>query len=452
MKTASAQLGRVLPGPIQVAEGAHQTDLKHWHAAVGPAHEFGLFLINTTGGPDMFSIGGGPGRPGDVPRGVLTAVSMLHSFSAANLADPRTLAARWLANGAYVYFGSVQEPFLPAFRPPGLVSELIAADVPLVAALRQTELEPFGFPWRLIYLGDPLYRAGRGPHESTALAGGAKKDESKNSTQSGRRRSWWSGGTAAAQAPALAEVDRIDAGQWAKAAAAHELLPVVPVVAIDETTNPPVGINEEGYDTEKLQAALDAAVAEAAAVSPTRRTAAGRQAGGERQAGSAKHGTDWRTVLRGVRRERLEDGLRRVYDELLIDALEQVGALEELQSSLAKIPAEEASPRVWEAHELCAFERLARLAQDRTSETFDAALKIWDESMGLSWPRGSNFPSQLTGRVAGMTAADPARRSAVWLDQLQKTAVRLEAKRERYPHFTAIIAERERIEAERARR
>ena len=168
MKTASAHLSRVLPGPIEQVEGT-QADFKRWHATVLPVNRFDLFLINTSGGPDSFSITGGRGRPGDVPRGALSAVAMIHSFSAANLADPQTIASRWLANGAYVYFGAVHEPFLVAFRPPGLVTELIAADVPLVAALRQGELEPFGFPWRLIYLGDPLYRVGRGSCARTAL-------------------------------------------------------------------------------------------------------------------------------------------------------------------------------------------------------------------------------------------------------------------------------------------
>ena len=52
----------------------------------------------------------------------------------------------------------MNEPFLLAFRRPRLVADLIEAVVPLVAALRQGESEPFGFPWRLVYLGDPLYR------------------------------------------------------------------------------------------------------------------------------------------------------------------------------------------------------------------------------------------------------------------------------------------------------
>ena len=46
--------------------------------------------------------------------------------------------------------------------------------------LRQSELEPFGFPWRLIYLGDPLYRVGRGSRENSSLTANAKKDGSKS--------------------------------------------------------------------------------------------------------------------------------------------------------------------------------------------------------------------------------------------------------------------------------
>jgi hypothetical protein len=450
MKSASAQLSKVLPGPIEQAEGS-KADLQHWHASVAPANRFGLFMINTSGGPDNFSIGGGPGRPGDVPGGIFRAVSMIHSFSAANPADPQTIAGRWLANGAYVYFGSVQEPFLPAFRTPGVVAELIAADVPLVAALRQSEREPFGFPWRLVYLGDPLYRIGRGSHEKNSLPAAAKKDRSKSAKQAGARWTWWPGATAAPAAPEKEGDGRIDASQWTKAAAAHDLLPVAPIVAMDAERNPPVGMNEDGYDAEKLQTCLDAAIAEAATANPIGKTAAGSQA--RRLAtNSSQRDADWRTVLRRVRRERLEEGQRRVYDELLIDALEQAGALEELQSILAGIPAEEAGPRVWQAQELCAFERLSRLARDRSSETFDAALRIWDEAMGLSWPTGSKFPAELTERVAGLTGVDPGRRLAVWREQLRKTTQRLEPYRERYPHVGAIISERTRVEAIKARR
>ena len=89
----------MLPGPIEHFEGP-KADLQRRHATVGPASRFGLFLINTTGGPDNFTIGGGPGRPGDVPGGMFCAVSMIHSFSAADPADPQTIAGRWLGRTA----------------------------------------------------------------------------------------------------------------------------------------------------------------------------------------------------------------------------------------------------------------------------------------------------------------------------------------------------------------
>ncbi len=449
MKSAMSDLSRVLPGPIEQAQGP-QSDLKHWHTALAPGNRFGLFLINTSGGPDFFSIGGGPGRPGDLPRGFLAAVSMIHSFSAANPADPQTIAGRWLANGAYVYFGAVHEPFLPAFRPPGLVSELIAADVPLVAALRQTELEPFGFPWRLLYLGDPLYRAGPGPRENnTASAADTAKGE-KGSRGTGAQWSWWSSGAGESNAALKHGETRIDPGRWAKSAAAHDVLAVEPIVAMDQKAHSSAGTTEEGHDTQKLRICMDAAIAEACAANPIGKSTAGSGAVGRGSAG--QQGTGWRANLRQVRREMLDDAMKLVHDDLIIDALEQAGALEELQAILAKIPPEEAGPRVWQAQELCAFDRLARLPQDRTSETFDTALRIWDEAMGLSWPRGSRFPAQLTQRVAAMTGMDPGRRLAVWQEQLQKTARRLEVRREQYPHVGAIIAEQTRVEAQRARR
>jgi hypothetical protein len=214
-------------------------------------------------------------------------------------------------------------------------------------------------------------------------------------------------------------------------------------------TDAAVEAREVGHDVLKLQSCLDSAIALAAAQEPS-----GTRAGDEeaRKANRDQVRADWRTVLKQVRRERLEERLRHVHDELLIDALEEVGALDELQAILARIPADEAGPRVWQAHELCAFERLSRVTQDRSSETFGAALRIWDEVMGLSWPKRSRFPWHLTERVAAMTGVDPPRRLALWHTQLRKTAERLQEHRERFPHVSAILAEWARVEAERARR
>jgi hypothetical protein len=243
---------------------------------------------------------------------------------------------------------------------------------------------------------------------------------------------------------------RIDARKWSKDAAPHDMTGLAPIAALDTNVRPPVEVRESGYDAAKLQFCVDAAIAEAASPFPISKPSAARQL--NKTTSPSRQRTDWRTVLRQIRRDSLEDRVREVYDELLIDALEEVGALDELQARLARIPPEEAGPRVWQAHELCAFDRLSRLTQDRSSETFDAALLIWDEVMGLSWPKGSRFPGQLTERVAAMTGVDPGRRLALWHEQLRKTAERLEPRRERFPHVGAIVTERTRVEEQRARR
>jgi len=134
-----------------------------------------LVWINSHGSPTVFHLGKEDASTLDVPRTVPCAVVMVHSFSAADPDDPSTIAGRWLANGAFVYFGSMNEPFLQAFRTPRLVVDLLAEHLPMAAALRNTSIEAFSAPWRLEYLGDPLFRlkprplagprrAGSGPH------------------------------------------------------------------------------------------------------------------------------------------------------------------------------------------------------------------------------------------------------------------------------------------------
>ncbi len=149
---------RLVPlAPVTLREG-NRASLTDWLGVFSPMNRFGLVLINTHGGPTDFNLPGGPGQTGDIPLSVPTAVLMIHSFSATDPNDARTIAGRWLANGAFVYFGSMYEPFVQAFRPPALVAGLIGEGVPLGAAVRRCPPEPFGQPWRLVYLGDPLYQ------------------------------------------------------------------------------------------------------------------------------------------------------------------------------------------------------------------------------------------------------------------------------------------------------
>jgi hypothetical protein len=138
-----------------------QSDLSGWHTAFDPVNRAGLVLINSSGNPTDFNLGGPQkGRTWDVPITEPAAVYKVHSHSAANPEDPGTIAGRWLANGAYLYFGSVHEPFLSSFRTPELVVDLLARGIPFGAAARllPEELTAFGNSWRLAYLGDPLFR------------------------------------------------------------------------------------------------------------------------------------------------------------------------------------------------------------------------------------------------------------------------------------------------------
>ena len=82
---------------------------------------------------------------------------MIHSFSAADPDDPDTIAGRWLAQGAFLYSRVDERALPPRVPPPVLVAELLATGVPFAAAERPLADEPFGHPWRLVVLGDPLY-------------------------------------------------------------------------------------------------------------------------------------------------------------------------------------------------------------------------------------------------------------------------------------------------------
>lgn len=154
------------------------------------------------------------------------------------------------------------------------------------------------------------------------------------------------------------------------------------------------------------------------------------------------------SILKQVRREHLEEGLRSVYDESLIDALRESGELDELQARLSRIPSDECGPRVWQAIENLAMIRLALLAQDRDPvRVLNRALDLWDGVMRLSWPAGSEFPTQLTERVSALVQADATRRLGPWLDRLRKAGNELAARPGPIAHAGVIAEERVRVEA-----
>ena len=156
MRTAAQRLGDLLP--TSQVSGSPTASLVGWHETFDPSNPFGLLMINSMGGPGIFNIRGSHAFATDIPLGVPSAVLMIHSYSAADPNDPTTIAGRWLANGAFLYYGSIDEPYLDAFRTPALIADLLSLKVPVVAAVRQVPGESRGLPWKLEFLGDPLYR------------------------------------------------------------------------------------------------------------------------------------------------------------------------------------------------------------------------------------------------------------------------------------------------------
>jgi hypothetical protein len=135
-----------------------EAGLDGWRRTFSPENRNDLLIINSSGGPDAFNTRDGIAGLGDVPDGVPSIVHMIESHAAHNPTDSNTIAARWLEGGAYMFFGASEEPYLNSFRTPTLLADLIATGIPLSAAFRQGPGEQFPFPWRLVLLGDPLYR------------------------------------------------------------------------------------------------------------------------------------------------------------------------------------------------------------------------------------------------------------------------------------------------------
>ncbi len=161
MRPAATKLELRLATGLVQGEAA---DLAGWHRAFGRKNTHELVYVNSSGNPTSFNLRGRQGaNVADIPASVPAVVLFNHSYSAAEPGDVDTIAGRWLAAGAFIYFGSMNEPYLQAFRTPTLAAELLIEGLPVSAAVRilPEETRTWGIPWRLTFLGDPLYRLER---------------------------------------------------------------------------------------------------------------------------------------------------------------------------------------------------------------------------------------------------------------------------------------------------
>ena len=353
MTEAARTLGRLWPlsNPPLHRSGA-DASLAAWHQVFDPVNRFGWIMVNSSGVRE-FSIPGGSGIPADLPRGRPTAVSIIHSFSAADPVDPSTLAGRWLENGAYVYYGSMNEPYLPAFRCPKLVAELAAAEIPLSAVLRQGEHESLGRPWRLVYLGDPLYQF---------------RQDSSGALQS-------------RVAPRVGQTAMSVHGHWT----AHEI--TTKAEPLDHHANEPT----------RLQWCLTAAIRGLCHKEDS--ATPGNSPGQPRE-----EPEDWQSILIKIDRELLDPLLRPIFDELVTDTLLNAGDQKRLLDWLLHIPLAECSPRIGRTIETVAMSRLSNLAG---SQSITPALDLWDELTRRPWPNGQAFLAQFTQRLGALVDANP---------------------------------------------
>lgn len=132
-------------------------DLERWQALMtSEGNEYDLVFVNSSGGSKDWSTFKGQGGVEDIPESVPAIVILTHSNSAADPYDAETIAGRWLENGAYLYFGSVSEPYVQSFNTPyDIVTDLLFGRTFIESLHRNAG--PWSCPWRLIFIGDPVY-------------------------------------------------------------------------------------------------------------------------------------------------------------------------------------------------------------------------------------------------------------------------------------------------------
>lgn len=124
-----------------------------WRTAVSRGIDAGLILINSRGNMNFFELSGEKAWAGDVPPLARpAAIHLVHSWSARSPGSTRTVAGRWLEHGAYLFYGSIDEPFLNAFVHTPMVATRLLGGLPFGVACRQDDAPP----WKLNVLGDPL--------------------------------------------------------------------------------------------------------------------------------------------------------------------------------------------------------------------------------------------------------------------------------------------------------
>ncbi|MBL0920754.1 MAG: hypothetical protein IBJ10_01355 [Phycisphaerales bacterium] len=140
-------------GVVSVTDRSPGVGRAAWRSRAALGVDAGFIHLNSSGQRRWFRLLKDDVDASDIPLlRTPSIVHMIHSFSAQNPDDGQSIAARWMDRGAYVYFGSVDEPYLRAFQNPQTMARRWSSKAPFSIAVRVDGLEP----WKLNYFGDPL--------------------------------------------------------------------------------------------------------------------------------------------------------------------------------------------------------------------------------------------------------------------------------------------------------
>ncbi|MFO0827252.1 MAG: hypothetical protein U0572_03795 [Phycisphaerales bacterium] len=134
-----------------------QAGLSNWLKLLMGGLSCDVFFMNSSGEPDIITLfNDEKARAQDVPFFTKpTALHLIHSWSLTRPDDHATVGGRMLDHGVYAYYGSVQEPLLAAFLPPGTVVQRSLALAPFLVSARMLD-GPLDKVWRCTVIGDPL--------------------------------------------------------------------------------------------------------------------------------------------------------------------------------------------------------------------------------------------------------------------------------------------------------
>jgi hypothetical protein len=156
----------------KIAATVSGADIKSWKKHMKDKGEFSFVWVNAKGTPYVWN----GKKVDDLVDSVPVVVYFAHSFSAKNPLLKDTIAGRWLLNGAYIYYGSIDEPYASAFNiPSNVANSIVYRKDPFGKAFqfKMTLPGPMSKPWKLIYIGDPLYRPRY--HKEANIANGLRK-------------------------------------------------------------------------------------------------------------------------------------------------------------------------------------------------------------------------------------------------------------------------------------